>query len=950
MSDSPSSKSFAEDLERVKFALNAAGIGMWELDLTTHMLIWDSRCRELFGFPAEYETIALEDVFRFIYEEDIKGIKDIIEDALKGGETRVFDVSYRVLQQGNQLCWINATGTSYFDEKGQIKRFGGVVRDVTEKWTAQQKVQNSRQQTLSMINEMPLAVAIVSAKDFVITNVNKLYCELVDLPSAALLGKPLLNIFPDAQVAGVDAVLQRVADTGEPFHSSERGVPLFRHGREEIVYLNIAYQALRDDQNVISAVLIALTDVTPQVEARKRIESSAMRFQNLVHSASVGIILLLGKDLRVEMVNEAYCRIVGTPTTAFLHRPLFDVIPEAEAYYRPIIEKVCATGEEYHLLNAPFEVTNAQGALKSGYVNVVYQAYREEKSGAVSGVLILVYDVTEQVVANRKALESEAKFRMLIEEAPFATALYVGPQLVIDTANDAMIRLWGKTPAVIGLPLAEALPELEGQPFIGLLQNVMQTGTAYSAKAQEARLMVDGKLQSFWFNFTYKPLRNASGEVYAILNMAVEVTDQVIAQKHLRESESNLTTAIELAELATWSMDVSTGTVTYSERLQKWLGIERAVMPVDGSPRIHPKDRKRIAEAVKKAISGSGAGHFDEVYTITNAITGFARVIHAVGEAQRDAAGNVIRLSGIAQDITLQRDLQSALENEVQLRTEQLDEAIRKLQASNEILAELNEKLQRSNEELAQYAYVASHDLQEPLRKIQIFSDLLRNDETLSEKSHLLAGKIVSASARMTQLIRDLLHLSRLLQSDQELYPVDLNEVLQEVLTNFELATEEKKAHFHIGLLPTIEAVAPQINQLFNNLIGNSLKFTRPDTSPIIKITAGVATPEEVQQYIRLPQTGVVYHKICIEDNGIGFEKQYAEQIFEIFKRLHSRDAYPGSGIGLALCRRIAVNHGGALYPISTPGKGATFCLILPAKSAQITSNPDAIFPEIAVV
>lgn len=929
-----SSEGFAEDLDRVKFAISAAGIGVWELDLKNDTLLWDKRSCELFGFGNARLAVPLKEAFRHIHPEDIGPVSQLIAEVMEGSGERVFDITYRVLHPDGARYWLNATGTSYFDEKGQIARFGGVVRDITEKRSVREQVQNTRQQTLSLLNEMPVAVAIVAQETLTFTKVNRLYCDLVGFEPEELLNHPLREVFPTVQEAGIIRILQEVLDTGASFHMSEERVSIMRKGREEVAYINFSYQALRDEQDAVSSVLISAIDVTQQVQARKKIESSALRFHNLVQSASVGIILLMGSELRVDMVNDAYCRIVGIPAVGLLHRTLFSAMPEAEGYYRPVIEKVLNTGQEHHLLNAPFEVTNAQGALQQGYVNVVYQAYREEKDGAIAGVLILVYDVTEQVAASQKALESEVKFRLLIEEAPFATSLYVGPRLVIDTANDAMIRLWGKTHTVIGMPLAEALPELEGQPFIGLLEEVMRTGVAYQASGQEARLVVDGKLQSFWFNFTYKPLRNPAGDVYAILNMAVDVTDQVLAQKQLRESEANLAAAIELAELATWSLDATTGVVTYSEQLQKWLGEESAVVPEGASLRVHAEDRERIAAAIRQAMAPGGSGRYDEVYTVTHALTGTARVIHAVGKAQYDEQGNALLLSGIAQDITLQRDLQSALETKVQLRTEQLDEAVKKLQATNETLEDLNDKLQRSNEELAQYAYVASHDLQEPLRKIQIFSDMLRSDKALSEKSRSLADKIVSSSARMSQLIHDLLHLSRLLQPDQQFYPVDLNEVLRQALSDHELTAAEKSADIHTGPLPTIKAIGLQMSQLFNNLVGNSLKFTKPETPPVIKITAAVATTEEVLQHIRLPQAGVVYHKICVEDNGIGFDKAYAEQIFEIFKRLHSRDAYPGSGIGLALCRRIATNHGGALYTIPAPGVGATFCLILPEKAA----------------
>lgn len=948
MSLSVAPKGFATDLSRLKFAIDAAGIGVWELELSTRTVIWDERCCAFLGLEKAVPAMPLETVLAFVHPEDVAAVAQLIEETIGSASEKTFDFMCRVGGGEANMCWLRVTGALYFDEKGQMTRIGGVARDVTERRMAQSQIRATQEQTLSLLNDMPVAVATLSREGHVFTNVNRLYCELVERTPEALLGKPLTDVFPETRGSGLEEVLHQVADSGAPFTLSEEQLVLTHLGKEKKLYANFSLQAVRDETHEVVGILIAVVDVTPQVTARKKIEDSEARFRNLVHSASVGIILLSGPELRVDMVNEAYCRIVGNAPGELLHQPLFNVIPDAEAYYRPIIEKVRETGEEHHLLNAPFEIKNPRGAVLQGYVNVVYQPYREEKSGLITGVLILVYEVTEQVVAGQRALESEARFRTLIEEAPFATALYAGPDLIIELANEEMIRLWGKTPAVIGMPLAAALPELEGQPFIGLLQQVFRTGIAYRTQEQEARLVVNGLLQSFWFNFTYKPLLDAEGNIYAILNMAVDITAQVLARKRIDESESNLASAIELAKLGTWSMELSSGKMTYSPRLQKWLGLKSAVVEKGISSQVHEKDRARVAAAIRKAIAPDGSGRYDEVYTILNAVTGASRVIHATGRVFHDAQGKAVRFSGTAQDITLQRDLQSALENEVRLRTEQLNAAFKELQVTNDALASLNEKLKYSNEELAQYAYVASHDLQEPLRKIQIFSDLLKGDTSLKEKSKGLVHKIAASSIRMSQLIRDLLNFSRLLQSDRRFQPVDLNAVVAGVRTDYELIAEEKGARFSIDPLPTLDAIDLQMSQLFYNLIGNSLKFTKAGVSPIITITAATATEAEVKQHIRAAQPDTIYHKICVADNGIGFEADYSEKIFEVFKRLHTRESYPGSGIGLALCRRIVANHGGALYGASTPGEGATFCLLLPQKPMPhlpiVPTNPE--FPE----
>lgn len=250
--------------------------------------------------------------------------------------------------------------------------------------------------------------------------------------------------------------------------------------------------------------------------------------------------------------------------------------------------------------------------------------------------------------------------------------------------------------------------------------------------------------------------------------------------------------------------------------------------------------------------------------------------------------------------------------------------------AANEELAETNEALRHSNEELAQYAYVASHDLQEPLRKIRMFASMLGEREPLGSHNTTLAGKIGQAAERMSLLIRDLLEFSRLLKSDALMRPVDLKDLVNVVVNDFELIVQEKGAIVETGPMPVIEAIGLQMNQLFYNLIGNALKFSRPGVVPRIRVSSRPLTPEELRVHLSKPQPAGRYHLICVEDNGIGFDKRYAEQIFEIFKRLQGREIYPGSGIGLALCRRIAGNHGGHIFAESREGQGSRFCVILP--------------------
>lgn len=257
---------------------------------------------------------------------------------------------------------------------------------------------------------------------------------------------------------------------------------------------------------------------------------------------------------------------------------------------------------------------------------------------------------------------------------------------------------------------------------------------------------------------------------------------------------------------------------------------------------------------------------------------------------------------------------------------------ITSLMQANEKLRLVNVELEKSNMELEQFAYVASHDLQEPLRKIQTFSELSEKNIQYPEILKRYLQKINSSARRMSELIRAVLNYSRLSISEKDFTTVDLNAILANIKTDLELLIDEKKATITATQLPAIWANPLQIHQLFLNLISNSLKFS--ESSPQVHITAKTVTNGEVKQSFMPKQDGN-YLELTFMDNGIGFEPQYAEQIFGIFQRLHSQSDYAGTGIGLALCKKIVENHRGLIAVESEPNKGTSFYIYFPASLLQ---------------
>jgi len=282
-------------------------------------------------------------------------------------------------------------------------------------------------------------------------------------------------------------------------------------------------------------------------------------------------------------------------------------------------------------------------------------------------------------------------------------------------------------------------------------------------------------------------------------------------------------------------------------------------------------------------------------------------------------------LIGIYSYITLTREFKLQLHIESKLKSYQRD-----LQQNIMLL-------NKSNQELEQFAYVASHDLQEPLRKISTFSDRLqvKYREQLPPDAAQLLDRMVVAVSRMRVLINDLLAFSRAGRiAPESLVAADLNQLLQNVLSDLELSLQEKNAVVNAAELPVVEGNATNFQQLFQNLLANAIKFAHPGRRLAINITCQLLKGKEIS-VIKENRWEDTFCRICIEDNGIGFDQAYAERIFLIFQRLHGVSEYSGTGIGLAICKKIVDSHQGFIMAYGYPDKGATFVIILPLKQKK---------------
>lgn len=368
--------------------------------------------------------------------------------------------------------------------------------------------------------------------------------------------------------------------------------------------------------------------------------------------------------------------------------------------------------------------------------------------------------------------------------------------------------------------------------------------------------------------------------------------------------------AEEIMQFGAWVWNVTTKKMIWSAGMYHLHGYEQnELQPNDISfelfkSHIHPDDLEVFTEQASKLFTYENP-YILEFRMLT--VQGVEKYVYLRGKNYLDEGSGDLMSSGTIFNVSSIKTIQNELETKVR-------------------------DLNQSNVDLEQFAYVASHDLQEPLRKIVSFGERLQSKgkENLTPVQLEYLNKILSATARMQNMISNLLDFSIISSTEKPFVKTDLNEILSNVLTDLEVTIHQKNAIVEYDYLPTIEAVPIQISQLFLNLISNSLKFTTPDKFPIIQITCQDLSINELIEY-NLCRSNQ-YIKIEFQDNGIGFDNANATKLFDLFKRLRGRSEFSGSGIGLAVCKKVADRHNGLVRAYGEIGKGAVFKVILPAK------------------
>ncbi|HEX8556527.1 MAG TPA: ATP-binding protein [Pyrinomonadaceae bacterium] len=404
-------------------------------------------------------------------------------------------------------------------------------------------------------------------------------------------------------------------------------------------------------------------------------------------------------------------------------------------------------------------------------------------------------------------------------------------------------------------------------------------------------------------------LRDADPRPGTILLAFEDATERLRAAEALRKSEERFKLVARATNDAIRDWDLLTGQVWWNEAFYDAFGYRAGEVspgPESWTDRIHGDDAGRVSRGVRELLEGGGDGWADE-YRFRRADGSYA-VVFDRGYVVHDGQGSPVRLLGSMMDITERKQAEAKL-------------------------AVYATRLERSNRELQDFASVASHDLQEPLRKIRAFGDRLaaKCGVSLGDGGGDYIRRMQSAAGRMQTLINDLLMFSRVDSKARPFVEVDLGVIAREVVADLEVQIEQAGAAVEVGRLPSVEADPLQMRQLLQNLIGNSLKYRRRDAKPVVKIY-GEASEDGGPHGVGADGRRC---RICVEDNGIGFDEKYLDRIFTVFQRLHGRTEYEGTGIGLAVCRKIVERHGGGITARSAPQKGSAFVVTLPVRQPR---------------
>ncbi|WP_252698217.1 PAS domain-containing sensor histidine kinase [Natronosalvus vescus] len=854
--------------------LETSPIGIQVLDADGNITRMNEHLKDILEIP-DGKADTYDPSQRTVYDEngsEVTTDEHPFARTLETGEP-VYDEVFQIELPSGDSRWLSVSAAPLFDEAGGIDRVIAAGEDITDLKERERELETELDEVFGRVSDAFYAVD----DEFRFTHVNDQAADLLQHPKEALLGETLWDVFPTAaEIDEVWGAFHTARDTQEPTSY-------------ELYYDTLDFWVEANLYPSETGISVYFRDVTERKERERALEESERRYRTLAEYFPNGLVTLFDHDLEYTLAAGQGFDWIPVEPTDLEGRSFYDVWPEETASALEPAFQAALDGEE-----ASVELEYA------GREWVLHGVPITDERGEVFAGMTMAQDITEQKERERYLEDAKAQLEAATEAGAVGTWEWHVPENRFVTGA-SFANTFGVDPedAREGVQLERLLSSIHDDDRDRVAEQIeaaVDTCGDYEAEyrvwnaADELRWVVArGHVEC-----------DEDGTAGTFLGALTDITERKRAELQLERNNEQLERLFEilpvgvvvaerdgaLIEANNAAREIWGGDVFDAESLDEY-----EKYPVRWADTDKPVEREEwtIARVLRgEAVTDPAVFEIDSQ-------NGERRIVSVRGMPVRDEHGTITRAVITLSDITERREYQQKIEQTI-------------------------ERLEASNERLEHFAYAASHDLQEPLRMISSYLQLIENRyaDALDEDGEEFLEFAIDGADRMRSIIKGLLEYSRIETQGDPFEPIDLETVLTDVLENLRLQLDESDADVQIEALPHVHGDASQLHQLFQNLISNAIEYSG-DEPPTIHVDS----EREDGKWI-----------VSIHDEGIGIDPDDQERVFEVFQRLHSRDEHDGTGIGLALCQRIVERHGGEIWVDSEPGEGSTFSFTLPPSDA----------------
>lgn len=844
----------------------------------------------------EFNNLSDEALIEMIHDEDRTKVFDFYKQWAENGHKGTQHIDYRIINRSKEVVWLDTYLYADFDAQGKLQAINQICIDVTEQNKAQIALRESERRFRALIENSADMIALIN-KDGNIMYSSPSANRILGYNVGEYINRNIKElIFPEDFKLTFNMLQDILKYSGKTSTLQLR----IKHNSGEWMWIEATATNLMEEPT-IGAIVVNYRDISERKKAEEELILQKSYFQQLFENSPEGIVIIDNEDLVVD-INKGFEKMFQYSLQEIKDKNINEIL---------VPENLSEQGEQMSQFVLKGEVIHKETVRKrkdGSTVDVAVLAYPITLGNDQIGVYGIYSDISERKEAEKALRNSQERYRAFVQQStegiwrfeflePIPVKIPIDEQVkhafkygYLAECNDTVAKMYGYNTAdeIVGIRLKELMVDTDPKN-VEFFKQFAESGYRLN-NAETHEINKNGESKYFINNFVGIIENN---EVVRAWGTQRDITETKSANEELRRIQ------FRLATLLTNMPDV----VLYETGGDKEF-ISENVIELLGYPSskfmsnknffntiVHPGDLKLLDSKTRAWINAGKPGILNTEFRCRRADGTYIWIEDHMIHVKSEKEGEPESMAGVLINITEHKSIE-------------------------EKLKQLAEKLSISNKELEQFAYVASHDLQEPLRMVASYIQLLqkRYKKKLDADADEFIDYAVDGVVRMKTLINDLLIYSRVNTQELPLEPVDCNKVIETVKHSLNASIKESGANIISETLPTIYANTLQLTQLFQNLISNAIKFKR-DIPPVVEITSKKTSDEWL---------------FSVSDNGIGIEPEYADKIFIIFQRLHNYNEYPGTGIGLAICKKIVEKLGGHIWLESEPGKGSTFNFTIP--------------------